>query len=138
VNDDPFAPVPAATSAPKAAVPDNDDPFAPLPPSQPAPTSRPKVAAPTAVTPTEKLADSPPLDANGKLPVREWTDSSGYFRVQGRLVLILEGKVRLLKETGRTTTVPVERLSAADRAYVAAVVARYGTDLEQLDQLAAR
>jgi len=60
------------------------------------------------------------------------------FRVQGRLVLILEGKVRLLKETGRTTTVPMERLSADDRAYVAGVIARYGSDLERLDQLAAR
>jgi len=112
----------------------DDDPFAPLP----ATPNRPAAAAPTALSPHAKLADAPPLGSDGRLLVREWTDNSGLFRVQGRLVLILEGKVRLLKETGRTTTVPVERLSEADRSYVAEVVARYGADLEQLDQLAAR
>ena len=43
--------------------------------------------------------------------------------------------MRLLKETGRTTTVATERLSPADREYVADVVARYGNDLSALDQL---
>jgi hypothetical protein len=70
--------------------------------------------------------------------MRQWVDNSGEFRVKGRLILILEGKVRLLKETGRTTTVPMERLSDADRRYVEEVISRYGTDLEQLDKLAAR
>ena len=54
------------------------------------------------------------------------------FRVQARLVLILDGKVRLLKETGRTTTVPIERLSPDDRAYVDAIITRYGKDLASL------
>lgn len=53
-------------------------------------------------------------------------------------MIILDGKVRLLKESGRTTTVPTERLSATDRQYVAEVIARYGSDLSALDQLAAR
>ena len=70
--------------------------------------------------------------------MRQWVDHSGTFRVQGRLILILEGKVRLLKETGRTTTVPMERLSDADQRYVAEVISRYGSDLTQLQQLAAR
>ena len=72
------------------------------------------------------------------LPIREWTDNSGQFRVKARLVLILDGKVRLLKESGRTTTVQSERMSAADRQYVAESIARYGSDLSALDQLAAR
>jgi hypothetical protein len=60
------------------------------------------------------------------------------FQTQGQLILILDGKVRLLKQTGRTTTVPMERLSAADLQYVEQVIARYGRDLTQLEQLAAR
>jgi hypothetical protein len=70
--------------------------------------------------------------------MRQWVDDTGTFRVKGQLILILEGKVRLLKETGRTTTVPLTRLSAADRQYVEDVISRYGTDLTQLGQLAAR
>jgi hypothetical protein len=126
-------PRPAPVSPP-AFPPVDDDPFAPLPTTP----NRPAAAAPTALSPHAGLADASPLGSDGRLLVREWTDNSGQFRVQGRLVLILAGKVRLLKETGRSTTVPVERLSEADRAYVTEVVARYGADLEQLDQLAAR
>jgi hypothetical protein len=44
----------------------------------------------------------------------------------------------LLKDTGRTTTVELARLSTADREYVASVIARYGKDLNNLDQVAAR
>jgi hypothetical protein len=58
--------------------------------------------------------------------------------VKARLVLVLDGKVRLLKETGRTTTVTLERLSKDDRAYVAAAIERYGDDLAKLHQLASR
>ena len=95
-------------------------------------------SAPIAPEPTMKHIDPPSPAADGRLPLREWSDNSGQFRVQARLVLILDGKVRLLKATGRTTTVPTERLSAADHAYVDEVVARYGKDLANLDQLAAR
>ena len=59
-------------------------------------------------------------------------------QLEGRLVAILDGQVRLLKETGRTTTVPLDRLSAADREYVEEVVARHGNDLSTLGQVAAR
>jgi hypothetical protein len=70
--------------------------------------------------------------------MRQWVDNTGEYKVKGRLILILDGKVRLLKETGRTTTVPLGRLSPADRQYVEEVISRYGADLTQLDQLAAR
>jgi hypothetical protein len=85
----------------------------------------------------DPFADPFQTSADGKLPVRQWVDDSGSFRVKGRLILILDGKVRLLKETGRTTTVPMDRLSDADQRYVAEVISRYGSDLSQL-QLAAR
>jgi hypothetical protein len=76
------------------------------------------------------------MAADGTLPVREWVDDSGLFRVRGRLIGVLDGKARILKESGRTTTVPTTRLSTADRGYVEEAVARYGSDLG--DKLAAR
>jgi exonuclease VII small subunit len=68
-------------------------------------------------------------DDHGRLPMRQWSDNSGQFRVTACLSLILDGKVRLLKESGRTTTVPTERLSDLDQQYVVDVVEIYGTGL---------
>ena len=116
--------------------PQDDDPFAPLPQT---PAPQPKAKPPIAAEPTKfPIADALVPGADGRLPVREWIDNSGQFRVKARLVLILQGKVRLLKETGRTTTVPMDRLSSSDREYVSDIVARFGTDLTTLDQFAAR
>ena len=103
------------------------------------PAAQPQPKPPVAAEPTTlKIAESLVPGADGRLPLRDWTDNSGQFRIKAQLVLILDGKVRLLKETGRTTTVPLERLSAGDQAYVAEVIARYGRDLTTLDQLAVR
>jgi hypothetical protein len=65
-----------------------------------------------------------------------WVDDSGLFEVQGRLIAIFDGNVRILKTTGRTTTVPLNRLSRADREYVEQVIAQNGGDLTA--KLAAR
>ena len=54
-------------------------------------------------------------------PTRLWQDDTGRFSTEGRLVEIGAGSVRILKVTGRHTTVPMDRLSAADRAHVAGV-----------------
>jgi hypothetical protein len=134
-NDDPFAPATSGRTAPPAAAPEDDDPFAPVK-STPAPRAIP--AAPIAAEPSKQLADGLALMADGRLPVRDWSDTTGQFRTRARLVLILGSRVRLLKQTGRTTTVPLERLSPADRAYVEQIIRRYGPELEQLDQLAAK
>jgi hypothetical protein len=133
-DDDPFAPAaPRAPIAPaNPPAPANDDPFAPLPPANPPPP--PLAAEPT----TLKIADALVPGPDGRLPLRQWYDDSGKFEVKARLVVILDGKVRLLKETGRTTTVPLVRLSAADQAYIAEIIARYGKDLTGLSKLAAR
>jgi hypothetical protein len=50
--------------------------------------------------------------------LRLWTDNTGKHQVRARLVMVLDGKVRLEKETGRFTTVPFERLSLGDLAFV--------------------
>jgi hypothetical protein len=50
--------------------------------------------------------------------LRRWVDNTGAFSVRGRLIRVLDGKVQLLKDNGRTTTVPLARLSQADFQFV--------------------
>lgn len=131
VIDDPFAPLVSPSPVPAKTEEHADDPFAPLP-------TREQPAAPLVVEPTLKKSDLLAPGSDGRLPLRQWTDASGTFNVKAKLVLILDGKVRLLKETGRTTTVALEKLSKADQAYVAEAIERYGEDLAKLHQLASR
>lgn len=49
---------------------------------------------------------------------RTWIDNTNTFSTQGRLVEIRDDSVRLFKANGRYCTVPNERMSEADRAYV--------------------
>jgi hypothetical protein len=42
---------------------------------------------------------------------------------------VLDGKVRLLKDNGKFSTVEMRRLSAGDRQYVEQLVAKFGNDL---------
>ncbi len=49
---------------------------------------------------------------------RTWRDTSGKFSVEAELVEVTEGKVLLKKANGKTITVPLERLSAADRRFL--------------------
>jgi len=135
VNDDPFTPLTSPSPAPGAAETHGDDPFAPLPAT---PATSDKPADSLVIEPTLKKIDMLAPGADGRLPLREWTDDSGKFTVRAQLVLVLDGKVRLLKETGRTTTVALGRLSKDDRSYVAEAIQRYGEDLAKLHQLASR
>jgi hypothetical protein len=50
--------------------------------------------------------------------LRRWVDNTGNYSCQGRLVRFLDGKVRLVKDNGRTTTVPLHRLSMSDLEFV--------------------
>jgi hypothetical protein len=50
--------------------------------------------------------------------MRSWSDNTGSYHVLARVSMIFEDRVRLVKENGRTTTVPMRRLSDADRQYV--------------------
>jgi hypothetical protein len=59
-------------------------------------------------------------------PLREWVDNTGRFRVTGKLVRVGEDYVKLLKENGRTCTVPSRRLSAGDLSYVTEIVLASG------------
>jgi len=57
-----------------------------------------------------------PAVAAGEM--RTWRDESGKFEVRAELLDFDGKKVRLAKEDGKEITVPLERLCAADRAYV--------------------
>ena len=50
--------------------------------------------------------------------MRSWSDNTGSYHVVARVSMIFEDRVRLVKKNGRTTTVPMRRLSEADRQYV--------------------
>ncbi len=49
---------------------------------------------------------------------RFWVDNSGAYRVNARLAVIYVDKIKLLKENGKFTTVPLSRLSDVDFGYV--------------------
>ena len=78
----------------------------------------------------EAPAESDPFDANtlhtpGQ-PLREWRDDTGRHGTEGRLVEVRVDRVRILKTSGRHTTVPMARLSRADRDHVAGVALALG------------
>ena len=50
--------------------------------------------------------------------MRDVGGQHGPLLVQGRLVSFMDGYVRLMKDNGRTTTVPLYRLSANDLSFV--------------------
>jgi hypothetical protein len=97
----PASPSENATAAdPQQSAPAVEDPFA-----EPA---GPRLSA---VTPKPEPADA----------MRVWTDVTGKHQVRGRMKLILadQQKVRILKETGKYTTVPFAKLCQQDRTFVA-------------------
>ncbi len=49
---------------------------------------------------------------------REWIDNTGDYSVHARLAVIFPDRIRLIKENGKFTTVPMSRLCEADRDYV--------------------
>jgi hypothetical protein len=50
--------------------------------------------------------------------MRLWVDNTGTYSCYGRLVKLMDGNVRILKDNGRTTTVPLYRLSPSDLSFV--------------------
>ena len=101
-----------------------------------APAPKPEEAKPAPKKPKVEDDDTFKISADEQLSTRGWTDDTGSFQIQGRLVALLDGKVRILKDSGKTTTVPLDRLSIADQQYVDVVAARYGNG--PIGQVAAR
>lgn len=48
--------------------------------------------------------------------VRTWTDATGKYKVEATFVELANGKVKLKTTEGKVITMPVEKLSAADKA----------------------
>jgi hypothetical protein len=61
--------------------------------------------------------------------LRLWKDNTGKFSCQGRLVQFRNGHVRLMKDNGRTTTVPLARLSNRDLEFVNRQAAAHQAEL---------
>jgi hypothetical protein len=77
------------------------------------PVSRLQKSRPNIGPRPEAAAVAPTTDG-----MRVWTDSTGKYRINARLVSVSATSVRLLKDTGKYTTVPKTRLSAGDLAFV--------------------
>ena len=129
-----------APAKPAPAKPaDSLDDLFPAEPAKPATPAVESEALPAPATekPAEKakpatddpFADPFKISAEGRLPDRLWVDNTGTFHIEGRLIAVRNGYIRVLKGTGRTTTVPLRRLSETDRQYVEEVVELYGNAL---------
>ena len=51
--------------------------------------------------------------------IRTWTDDTGQYTVEAELVEVRDGIVFLRKTDGSVSPVPLDRLSEADRQYIA-------------------
>ncbi len=74
--------------------------------------------APSPATAPQAPAATRPATIEMQSPMRTWTDNTGKYHVRARLVIVGERYVRLLKDTGKYTTVRMERLSGSDLAFV--------------------
>jgi SLA1 Homology Domain 1 (SHD1) protein len=59
-----------------------------------------------------------PADEAATNSMRLWSDNTGKFQIYARLITVGKDHVRLLKDTGKYTTVPFNRLSHSDLAFV--------------------
>ena len=49
---------------------------------------------------------------------REWVDASGKFRIEAELIAVRNGKAILEKPDGSVISIPVDKLSVADQAFL--------------------
>lgn len=71
-----------------------------------------------------EIATADTLTGLDHTELRTWVDNTGGFRTEGRLVKIGDDYIRLLKDNGKTCTVPRSRLSDEDSDYVESIVQR--------------
>lgn len=112
--DRPDAPA-AAPVAPVDAAPVVEQPAAEMPPLPAA-----AEAQPTTDPVPQPFASDPPKPKKPEREARTWQDASGQFKVEATLKSMASGKVKLIKADGTEISVPVERLSEDDQAYIKA------------------
>ena len=98
-------------------------PANPVVPTEPPPKSDLPVEPPTAVasSPAASATDAPDPDPPAALAGHEsrtWTAANGKYTITAAFVNFANGKVRLRKDDDATIDVPLDELSAVDRAYV--------------------
>lgn len=77
--------------------------------------SSPAADASASASPSSPPSSSP---SSPPAPIRGWSDQSGRFEIQARLIEQDESEVLLKREDGRTVKVPIDKLSEADRQYL--------------------
>ena len=86
---------------------------------------------PTNRKPNADMRPLPHIDFVGDQSIqetREWVDNTGTFTIAGRLVSILGNKIRIIKENGNATTVPLRRLSRDDMQYLENIASDHESD----------
>ena len=69
------------------------------------------------------------VDTDNPPKIRRWVDNTELYSTVGRLVLVMPGAVRILKDNGRYTTVATNRLSSVDLDYVDQMDHQHGSNL---------
>jgi hypothetical protein len=105
----------AATSEPAQEEPMDTAPSSEVEDLFSEPTDKPSTSASLDAKPADVEG---PADTEEPSPMRVWTDNTGKYQVRARLIVVGDRHVKLLKETGKTTTVPFSRLSGSDLAFV--------------------
>lgn len=69
---------------------------------------------------TTKLQGSEPkaADSSQSSTLRSWSDNTGKHRIEAEFVSVADGRIKLRKPTGEIISLPLERLSEQDRAWV--------------------
>ena len=67
----------------------------------------------------EKKADKSKTENKERSEMRIWTDSTGKFRIKAKCIGVEDGKVKLEKSDGTVLRVPTEKLSEADKRFLA-------------------
>ncbi len=87
------------------------------------PFADPAAKKPAATKSAGTLGAAAELVGLAEPAMRRWQDDTGEYRIHGKLVKIMTHTVRILKDTGKYTTVPMDRLSRSDLQYVQARIA---------------
>ncbi len=82
--------------------------------------NRPTKDQETQPPPTSPATTTPAASDDSLHKMRTWSDSTGRFKLDAELLAVQNGSVQLKRPDGKVTTMPIDKLSAEDRALVRA------------------
>ena len=109
---------PAATEQSPAEHPHGDGPAATGPDHRPPTAVAPSVMARPGATQSPSTDPSDEVTSKLESSLRTWTDRTGKYSIVATLVQVERGIVRLRKEDGRISSLPLKKLSEADQQLV--------------------